>query len=161
MYLERCKWHCWLWVSYDVGYQHVPNLAAHDDVIKWKYFPRYWPFVRGIHRSPVTRSFDVFFDLRLNERLRKQSWGWWFETPSRPLWRHSNDFSRWWQWHIFATNNYYGDANIAAASLIFSWKLIINIPLINHLNVKQIFWIGEIWNKSPLIVTLGHKMSHN
>ena len=29
-------------------------LANHDDVIKWKHFPRYWPFVRGIHRSPVT-----------------------------------------------------------------------------------------------------------
>ena len=27
--------------------------ACHDDVIKWKHFPRYWPFVRGIHRSPV------------------------------------------------------------------------------------------------------------
>ena len=26
---------------------------AHDDVIKWKHFPRYWPFLRGIHRSPV------------------------------------------------------------------------------------------------------------
>ena len=26
---------------------------AHDDVIKWKHFPRYWPFARGIHRSPV------------------------------------------------------------------------------------------------------------
>ena len=26
---------------------------CHDDVIKWKHFPRYWPFVRGIHRSPV------------------------------------------------------------------------------------------------------------
>ena len=26
---------------------------AHDDVIKWKHFPRYWPFVRGIHRSPA------------------------------------------------------------------------------------------------------------
>ena len=25
----------------------------HDDVIKWKHFPRHWPFVRGIHRSPV------------------------------------------------------------------------------------------------------------
>ena len=25
----------------------------HDDVIKWKHFPHYWPFVRGIHRSPV------------------------------------------------------------------------------------------------------------
>ena len=28
-------------------------LSAHDDVIKWKHFPRYWPFVWGIHRSPV------------------------------------------------------------------------------------------------------------
>ena len=28
-------------------------LGNHDDVIKWKRFPRYWPFVRGIHRSPV------------------------------------------------------------------------------------------------------------
>ena len=27
--------------------------SSHDDVIKWKHFPRYWPFVRGIHRSPV------------------------------------------------------------------------------------------------------------
>ena len=29
------------------------RLFRHDDVIKWKHFPRYWPFVRGIHRSPV------------------------------------------------------------------------------------------------------------
>ena len=28
-------------------------VLLHDDVIKWKHFPRYWPFVRGIHRSPV------------------------------------------------------------------------------------------------------------
>ena len=41
-------------------------------------------------QRPVTRSFDVFFDLRLNKRLNKQCWGWWFETPSRPLWRHCN-----------------------------------------------------------------------
>ena len=27
--------------------------SVHVDVIKWKYFPRYWPFVRGIHRSPT------------------------------------------------------------------------------------------------------------
>ena len=27
--------------------------STNDDVIKWKNFPRYWPFVRGIHRSPV------------------------------------------------------------------------------------------------------------
>ena len=40
-------------------------------------------------QRPVTRSFDVFFDLRLNKRLSKQRWSWWFETPSRPLWRRS------------------------------------------------------------------------
>ena len=43
-------------------------------------------------QRPVTRSFDVFFHLRLNKRLTKQSWGWWFETLSCPLWRHCNDF---------------------------------------------------------------------
>ena len=41
-------------------------------------------------QRPVTRSFDVFFGRRLNKRLSKQSWGWWFETLSRPLWRHRN-----------------------------------------------------------------------
>ena len=41
-------------------------------------------------QRPVTRSFDVFFNLRLVKRLSKQSWGWWFETPSRSLWRHCN-----------------------------------------------------------------------
>ena len=32
-------------------------------------------------QRPVTQSFDVFFDLRLNKRLSKQSRSWWFETP--------------------------------------------------------------------------------
>ena len=41
-------------------------------------------------QRPVTRSFDVFFDLRLNKWLSNQWWGWWFEMPSRPLWRHCN-----------------------------------------------------------------------
>ena len=34
-------------------FQEIPS---HDDVIKWKYFPRYWLFVLGIHRSPVNSS---------------------------------------------------------------------------------------------------------
>ena len=46
-------------------------------------------------QRPVMRSFDAFFDLRLNTPLNKQSWGWWFETPSRSLRRHCND-TRWW-----------------------------------------------------------------
>ena len=41
-------------------------------------------------QRPVTRSFDVFFDLRPNKRLSKQSGGWWFKTPSRPIQRHCN-----------------------------------------------------------------------
>ena len=56
-------------------------------------------------QRPVTRSFGVFFDLRLNKRLSKQdlrlnkrlskqSWGWWFETPSHSLWRHCNETVR-------------------------------------------------------------------
>ena len=48
-------------------------------------FPGEFPAQR-----PVTRSFDVFFELRLNKRLSKQSWDWWFETLSRSLWRHCN-----------------------------------------------------------------------
>ena len=46
-------------------------------------------------QRPVTRNFDVSFDLRLNNRLSKQSWGWWFEMLSRPLWRHCYVDSVW------------------------------------------------------------------
>ena len=45
-------------------------------------------------QRPVTRSFHVFFDLRLNKPLSKQSWGWWFETLSCPLRRHCNAIGR-------------------------------------------------------------------
>ena len=45
-------------------------------------------------QRPVTRSFNVFFDLRLS----KQSWGWWFEAPSCPLWRHRNETNSTWAW---------------------------------------------------------------
>ena len=40
----------------------------------------------------VTWRFGAFFDLRLNKRLSKQSWGWWFETPPWSLWRQCNVF---------------------------------------------------------------------
>ena len=44
-------------------------------------------------QRPVTQSFDVFFDVHPNIRLSKQWWGWWFETPSYPLWDHRNYIS--------------------------------------------------------------------
>ena len=77
---------------------HALHICFNDDVIQWKHFPRYWPFVRGIHRwqakSPLKgqwrRALIFFYDLRVNKRLSKQSWGWWFETTSSSLWRHCN-----------------------------------------------------------------------
>ena len=83
----------------DLG-ERLPNIAArqqiHDDVIKWKHFSRYWPFVPGIHRSPLNSphkgqwSGALMFSLicASNKRLSKQSRGWWFETPSCSLWRN-------------------------------------------------------------------------
>ena len=69
-----------------------------DDVIKWKTFSALLALCAGNSpftgefpaQRPVTRSFDVFFDLRLNKWLSKQWWGWWFETPLCPLWHHCN-----------------------------------------------------------------------
>ena len=71
----------------------------HDDVIKWKHFPRIWPFVRGIHQSPVYSPYKgqwrgaLMFSLICAwiKGLSKQSWGWRFETQSRSLWRHCFD----------------------------------------------------------------------
>ena len=74
-----------------------PFISLHNDVIKWKHLPRYWPLYREFTgpgefpaQRPVTQSFEVSFDLHQNKRLTKQSWGWWFETLSHPLWRHRN-----------------------------------------------------------------------
>ena len=114
MQLAPYIWHYFRWIPLTKGqccgtYSHGMILAwcypgwligvisvFHDDVIKWKHFPRYWPFVRSpvtgefpVQR-PMTRSFDVFFDLPLNKRLRKHSKRRWFETPSSSLWRHGN-----------------------------------------------------------------------
>ena len=72
--------------------------ASHGDVIKWKHFPRYWPFVRGIHWSPVNSPHKdqwrgaLMFSLiyGLNKQLNKQSWGRWFDMPTCSLWCHCN-----------------------------------------------------------------------
>ena len=43
--------------SLAVQYARYAYEITHDDVIKWNHFPRYWPFVRGIHLSTVTLMF--------------------------------------------------------------------------------------------------------
>ena len=42
------------------------------------------------HKGQWRGALVFFLDLRPNNRLSKQSWGWWLETLSRPLWRHCN-----------------------------------------------------------------------
>ena len=46
-----------VWDAYECNICDICSVyiltMVHDDVIKWKHFPRYWPLVRGIHRSPV------------------------------------------------------------------------------------------------------------
>ena len=67
-------------------------------------------------QRPVTRSFDVFFDLWLNKGLSKQSWGWWFETPSNwPLYDNKHQellwcqlCRPWWHWRLFISEVIYG-----------------------------------------------------
>ena len=82
---------------------YIHHEFIHYGVIKWKHFPRYWPFLRGIHRSPVNSphkgqwrgTLMFFFYLHLNKRLSKQPKCRWFETQSRSLWRHCNVETGW------------------------------------------------------------------
>ena len=88
------------------GYSHQTSIGLKTDSSWWRqqmetFFSAHLALCAGNSpvlgefpaQRPVTRSFDVLFDLCLNKRLSKQSWGWWFETPSRPLWRHRNVFA--------------------------------------------------------------------
>ena len=77
-------WHDWLtwWRHQMETFSALLAICAGNSPVPGEFPPQ----------RPVTRSFDVFFDLRPNKRLSKQWWGWWFETPSSPLWRHFNEF---------------------------------------------------------------------
>ena len=89
---------------YPIKYAHsfdalcfvVVSLSVHDDVIKWNHFrvticAGNSPVIGELPaQRPVTRSFDVFICAWINAWVNKQSRGWWFETPSRPLRRHCN-----------------------------------------------------------------------
>ena len=107
-------------------------------------------------QRPVTRSFDVFFDLRLNKRLSKQSWGWWFETPSRSLWRHCNGvvFAH----LITSVQNkmlcLVNKANlrdlIAATGLVILLKLDPNHHFFSPCDL-EIWWMTSKNNRAPLL----------
>ena len=67
-------------VKWLAGCVAISSSSTHDDVIKWKHFPRYWPFVQGIHRSPVN-------------------------SPHKGQWRGALMFSLIWAWINGWVNN--------------------------------------------------------
>ena len=88
------------YVSYCSYFLKFKFVGKHNDIIKWKRFPRYWPFVQGIHQSPVNSPRKgqwcralMFSFLCLIKWLSKQLWGWWFEMQSCPLWHHCNVYT--------------------------------------------------------------------
>ena len=81
------------------------------------------------HR-PVTRSFDAFFDLRLNKWLSTQSRRWWFEAPPRPLWRQRNQ-TKTMGYKVFIEDNGLNVINLMASFNHFAFSITI-LALASH-----------------------------
>ena len=113
------------------------------------------PPVNSPPQRPVMRSFDVFFDLRLIKRLRKQSWGWWFEMLSRPLWRYCNDwnditYSGAWDYHNQIVDSYTTLLSVSSLSIGLC-------TAVCPIQYRETMWSRFMWplvictiNKSPL-----------
>ena len=113
--------------------------------------------------------FDVFFDLRLNKQLNKQSWGWWFETPSRSLWRHYNEINfcrncmkSSWHGNIFRITGLYRFHDVRRNDFIvitFLSKAVISAPdqrnIYNH-NTRHKWLFGEYVADKHYIPTCLH-----
>ena len=126
--------------------------SRHDNVIKWEHFPRYWPFVRGIHRSPVNSPHKSLWrgPLMFSSIC---AWinGWvnvrWFETPSRPLWCHCNEihFSfrclAWWYCGCWCTVNK-GTGHPRPISVVppraVSWNVLLQFETLRSIPVGKI-----------------------
>ena len=76
---------------------------------------------RWIPRTKASdANFDIFFELRLNKQLSKQSWDWWFETPSCSLWHQCNGYETTWQHAVYLVNDvtiYFCDFDIYCLAL--------------------------------------------
>ena len=107
-------------------------------------------------QSPMTRSFGVFFDLHLNKRLSKQSWGWWFQTPLRPLWSHCN-MIEWWLCWISITRHGFFFLHKPFLVIQAPW-LLYNTLLCNTV-LDKICYIDIELIISSLALDVAHKIS--
>ena len=128
---------------------HVTDWILGDSMMtsfKWKHFPRYLPFMRGIHRSPVNSSHKgqwrgalIFsFDLHLNKRLSKPLRRQWIETPSHSLWRHCNDIENTrMTWTLYFNFSSHRNSSVACLINSFRWKSNRRIVHLNTLHVHN------------------------
>ena len=110
-------------------------------------------------QRPVTRSFDVSFDLRLNKQLSKPSRRRWFETPPRSLWRHCNESG----WHLQTTFSkaFCCLMNHVTFWFKFHWKLFVWVQLA----MKLVFAINHLASNrrkcdKPLLEPVMVEISH-
>ena len=107
---------------------------------------------------PVTRSFNVFFDLRLNKRLSKQSWGWWSGTPSRSLWRHFN-VSPWslaWRTCCWLSEQVCGLVNIYfSRGHVATKPITLTLPL-SKIKQKYVLLSQKSYDMIAKLITLAH-----
>ena len=91
-------------------------------------------------QRPVTRSFDVFFDLRLNTRMSKQRWARWFEMPSRPSWRHYNDIIFFVKWELGFGLDQANNSSLlkTKASVVRTWTCLQKWS--EHSNDSNFYW---------------------
>ena len=96
-------------------------------------------------QRPVTKSFDVFFDQRLNKRLSKQSWDWWYETLSSSLWRHCNEPRPLTHLSQDISQTIYSDAFPWMKRLVFWLKLQWCLfPVVQLTTTQHCFWLQRI-----------------
>ena len=127
-----------------------PGCFLNDDVVKWKHFPSYWPFVKGIYRSqrPLKRNLIFSLICAWNKRLSKQSRGWWFETPSRSLWRHCNVVSGSVLSGYFSSRKSQGSPSI-------SYCFAVNVGSWPSVSRKK-YWLNRIITKERVILFISH-----
>ena len=107
-------------------------------------------------QRPVTRSYDDFFDPRLYKRLSKQSWGWWFETLSRPLLRHCNAMRIMNSLEIWHKNDSTATGRSEDTFSIFEIKAWLSDFIMSMTRLwNLIAW--PVWGEGPVIVAIKGK----
>ena len=107
----------WYFCRYRILRSSLRIMFIHDDVIKWKHFPRYWPFVRRIHRSPVN-------------------------SPHKGQWREALIFSLICVWiNGWVNNREAGDLRR------YHTHYDITVMYLTRVAVNQLQWYLQIWTR--------------